>query len=51
MNHDMAKTRLARNGTVVDAAPKGTELQGDLERIAATKAAGGAHHSDRLGPS
>ena len=36
----MAKTRLAKDGTRIEA-PKGKELKGDLERIAATKAEGG----------
>lgn len=40
VNHDMSKTRLSVDGAVVEA-PKGKELKGDLERIAATKAAGG----------
>lgn len=40
MNHDMAKTRLARSGLAVEA-PKTKELKGDLERIAATKEKGG----------
>lgn len=49
----MAKTRLAKDGTRIEA-PKGKELKGDLERIAATKAEGGhsfpitSHREDDL---
>lgn len=57
VNHDMAKTRLAKDGTVISA-PKMKELKGDLERIAATKAEGGTcmthvyfrHSTDILRP-
>lgn len=40
VNHDMSKTRLSKEGLVLDGAKMKT-LKGDLERIAATKAEGG----------
>ncbi|KAI5481274.1 COPII-coated vesicle membrane protein [Pseudohyphozyma bogoriensis] len=39
VNHDLSKTRLSKDGKVVEA-PKGKELKGDLERISAQKAEG-----------
>lgn len=48
VNHDMSKTRLAKDGTPIQA-PKGKELKGDLERISTQKAEGYCE-SDGSGP-
>lgn len=39
VHHDMTKTRLSKDGKVVEA-PKGKDLTGDVERIASQKAEG-----------